>query len=251
MTPNVSVIMPVYNGENVIVDAVQSVLNQTYSDFELIIVDDCSIDNTAGKVRELAQQDSRIIIMQNITNLGAAASRNRGCNCARGKYLAFLDSDDLWVADKLDEQVSYMESNESDFSYSSFGFMDSKGKYLGKDYLVPKSIKYEGLLCKNVILCSSVMIKTTAFQDHKFDNRFFHEDLRLWLELLREGKQAGGLEEVLVLYRSGGRSSNRLRSAKNRWLIYRKAERLPFLKSLRYFVCYAYNATKKYYFAIS
>lgn len=251
MTPSVSVIMPVYNGENVITDAVQSVINQTYSDFELIIVDDCSIDNTAVKVLELAQQDSRIIVIQNITNLGAAESRNKGCNCAQGKYLAFLDGDDLWMADKIDKQVAYLERNECDFSYTAFGFMDSTGKYLGKDYLVPKSIKYEELLCKNVILCSSVMMKTTAFQDHKFDNRFFHEDLRLWLELLREGKQAGGLEEVLVLYRSGGRSSNRLRSAQNRWLIYRKAERLSFLKSFRCFVCYAYNAIKKYYFAIS
>ena len=143
-----------------------------------------------------------------------------------------------------------METNECDLSFTSYGFMDKEGCYTGKNYYVPESISYEELLCHNVILCSTVMIKTSIFKDFEFDNGYFHEDYRLWLQLLRDGKKASGLNEVLSLYRSGGRSSNRLRAAKNRWLIYRKAERLPFLKSLRYFVCYAYYAIIKYYIAI-
>lgn len=247
MSPEVSIIMPVYNSLNVICDAVQSVQNQTFANFELIIIDDGSTDNTILKIRELAQQDSRIIIIQNTHNLGAAISRNIGCNCAKGKYIAFLDSDDLWVVDKIEKQMKYMESNGYDLSYTAYGFMNLNGKYMGKDYLVPNSITYKKLLCENVILCSTVMIKASVLQEHKFNNQFFHEDYKLWLELLREGNKACGLKEVLCLYRSGGRSSNRVKSAKNRWLIYRRAENLSFLKSIRYFLCYFYFAIRKYY----
>ncbi len=244
MAPSVSVIMPVYNGENVIADAIKSVLNQSLPDFELIIIDDCSIDNTAIIVQRFARQNEQIVFIRNDNNLGAATSRNIGCKRARGKYIAFLDCDDLWDTNKLDKQVSFMVENKSDLSYTSYEFMDKEGCHTGKYYYVPESISY------NVILCSTVMINASIFKDYEFDNGYFHEDYRLWLELLRNGKKAEGINEVLSLYRSGGRSSNRLRAAKNRWLIYRKAEGLPFLKSLRYFVCYAYYAIIKYYIAI-
>ncbi len=241
--PMVSVVIPAFNCEKTILQAISSVLHQTVTSVEIIVVDDGSTDQTFEIVRRFASTENTIRLHQNPQNFGVAETRNIGCRNARGNYIAFLDSDDIWETDKLEKQLKALEWTKCDFSYTSYYITSENGKRL---YRVPATISYSSLLKENVIGCSTVMLRAEVMKEHVFNSSFFHEDYALWLTLLREGYQAIGIEEALVCYRKGGRSANKLKAAKNRWRIYREAEQISFLQSCRYMLYYICRGLAKY-----
>lgn len=221
--PLVSVIMPAYNAEEYISEAVQSVMAQTYTNWELLILDDCSTDGTADKARCFSDLDPRITLYSNPKNIGVALTRNKGMALAKGSWVALLDSDDIWHKDKLEKQLVAAENTGADIIYCSYSLMDKNGEHLS-DFIVPERTSYDDMLRKNVIGCSTVFMRSPILIHHHFSTEYYHEDYVLWLELLKSGYIAAASTDVLVDYRivDGSRSNDKLKSAKNRWLIYRE-----------------------------
>lgn len=244
--PLVSVIIPAYNSERYLAEAVESVLRQTMPNFEIMVLDDCSTDGTRSVAEQLAEKDKRIHVFSNPQNLGVARTRNRGLTNARGEYIALLDSDDLWEPDKLEKQLALMRETGCDLCYSSYDYFDKNGRQVYHPYLPPETIHYKGLLKENAIGLSSVVLRKSAMGGSQFDEKFFHEDYVLWLKLLRTGAVARGIPEVLTHNRVGGRSNNKWESLKNRWRIYRVSEGLSFISSCWYLAFYAAAGMRKY-----
>lgn len=246
--PLISVIMPSYNSESYIREAIDSALSQTYKRFELIVIDDCSDDSTPDIVREYCERDERVHFLANEKNLGAAGTRNRGLDEAKGDYIAFLDSDDIWRSDKLAKQLQLLSSSGKSLCYSSYAFINESGEKCGPDYTVPSSTDFERLLRENCISSSTVLLSREALGAHRFHAEYMHEDYVLWLDLLREGCACIGDSEVLADYRlhTGSKSANKLISAWNRWKVYRNYLKLPFFTSLGCLSVYAVNGFRKY-----
>ena len=248
--PLVSVIMPVYNAERFLEKAVRSVLEQTYTNIELLIVDDCSTDKSASLIRALEKQDGRIRYIEGEQNHGVAYVRNRGIQEAKGRYIALLDSDDVWVPTKIERQVALLVENNAEIAYCSYGFIDENDKPIMSPFIVPKSTGYNKMLIKCVFSCSTIMTDAKLLKEHMFNAEYYHEDFVLWMELMKLPVKAIGDKQVLAHYRqvSGSRSNNKLHAAKHRWLIYREALGLSLIKSCLAFAGYAINAVLKYYF---
>lgn len=244
----VSVIMPAYNAEKYIRQAVSSALAQTYGNLELIVIDDCSTDSTFGILEELAAQDPRVRPLRNEHNCGVARTRNRGLDLCNGEYVALLDSDDIWYKDKLEKQLSLALSQGADIIYCSYAMIDDSGAHSYHDFLVPEQTDFHGMLMCNHIGCSTVMLKGTAIAKYRFEECFFHEDYALWMKMMQDGCRALGLREILVDYRisRSSRSFNKFKAAKNRWHIYRRELGLPLLKSVYCLIGYMVNGLKKY-----
>lgn len=247
--PLVSVIMPAYNTEEYIEDAVRSVMTQTFQNWELLVVDDHSTDSTCAIIESLATEDDRIILIKNENNLGVSKTRNRGLSLAKGDYIAFLDGDDVWAEDKLEKQLKTLHETGADFSYTSYSIIDKNGNRLRPDYCVPPAIDYNGLLKENVIGCSTVMMSASIAKEYSFNANYFHEDYLLWLRLLSNGYRAAGCRDVLTSWRmtSASRSANKFRGAVHRWRIYRDYLELSLPKSLWFFLNYALLSLKKYF----
>ena len=246
--PRVSVIIPAYNSGATITETLRSVLVQTYSDFEIIVADDGSTDNTTEMVLRLAQEDNRIHLFQLKANQGVSKARNFAISNATGEWIAFLDSDDLWVEDKLEKQLKLAEKTNADIVYCSYGIIDDKGNRTCTDFIVEKHTSYDKMLARNVISCSTALIKKEYFNKYSFSSEYAHEDYALWMEMLRDGLDAYGNTEILAYYRlySGTRSSNKIKAAKNRWIIYRKHLKMSFIHSLCCITRYMFKALKKY-----
>lgn len=247
-TPQISVIMPAYNCEKFIEASIRSVIAQTVTDWELLILDDGSCDNTWAIVERLAREDSRIRPVKNPKNMGVAKTRNHGIDLSEGAFIAFLDSDDIWHPDKLEKQLHQMQQTGADFCYTSYAIVDEAGSKSKNDYLVPEEISFEELLKENVLGCSTVVLHSRTLQDHRFLTDFYHEDYVLWLSLLQDGFKACGCREVLTDWRLivNSRSFNKVRSAKNRWHIYSDYLHLPLHKKLWAFAGYAMASLRKY-----
>ena len=246
--PLVSVIMPAYNAERFLEEAIRSVMSQTVTDWELLVLDDGSKDRTATIAADLAAQDSRIRFLPNEANMGVAKTRNRGFALCRGQYVALLDSDDVWHPDKLEKQLALAEQTGADIVYCSYGIMDEYGRKNCDDFVVPEQVDLKGFLARSVISCSTVLLSRKIVDCYRFITEFYHEDLVLWLQLLRDGYQANGVVEVLAQYRvmQGTRASNKLKSAWNRWQIYRRYLGFSWGKSVVLIVQYACLGIKKY-----
>ena len=246
--PKVSVIMPAYNAEKYIEEAIKSVLNQTMSDLELIIIDDCSKDHTMKIIGKIAQDDSRICVKKNEINSGVAKTRNLGLTLSKGKYVAFIDSDDIWHNDKLEKQLVLAEQSQADIIYSTYSLINEQGTKMYNEFVVPAKVDFGQMLKCNFIGCSTVMMKREVTENYKFDTSFFHEDYVLWLQLLKEGYKAVGVVESLVDYRviQTSKSANKLKSAKHRWEIYRKSVGLSFVKSAICSAKYAVGGIRKF-----
>ena len=247
-TPLVSVIMPAYNAEKYIRAAIESVIRQTYENWELIVLDDGSTDSTAQTVKRMAEGDSRIRFCPNERNMGVAATRNRGFDLARGDYVALLDSDDVWLPQKLEKQLALAAGTKADIIYTSYYIIDKNGDKSRDDYIVPAETSFESMLEENHIGCSTAMLEKSIVKKYRFDGSYAHEDYVLWLQLLEAGYSAAGLTEPLVKYRfhAGSRASDKLNAAKNRWSIYRKYLKLPLGKSIVSLARYAMAGVRKY-----
>lgn len=246
--PLASVIMPAYNAEAFIAEAISSVLAQSISDWELIVIDDCSSDKTYEIAMRLQQQDPRICVLRNDANSGVAKTRNRGIDLAKGKYVAFLDSDDIWLPEKLARQIDRIDSTGAELCYCSYAIIGSSGEKVRGDYLVRETARFEDILKENYIQCSAMLIRSDTVRKYMFNTEFFHEDYILGLDILKEGNTAAGCTEVLLKWRyiENSRSFNKKKSAVNRWRIYKEYLHLPLYKTGYLFVCYALAGLRKY-----
>lgn len=241
----VSVIMPAYNCEKYIAEAIQSVLQQPEA-LELIIVEDASSDKTRDVIQSFLH-DPRVIYIRNETNLGVAASRNKGIELAKGKYIAFLDADDCWTTDKLQKQVALMEEKDAVLSSTGRMLVDETGKPTGKKIEIKDKVTYSELLKGNVLNTSGVMVLAEVAKRYPMVQDCLHEDYIMWLSILKEFKYAYGLNEPLLRYRvmRGTKSANKLKSAKMTFGVYRYMG-IGRMKAFYYFIHYAFNGLKKY-----
>lgn len=246
--PQVSIILPVYNSERYLYRTISSILQQSMQDFELIAIDDCSTDNSAQLLLSYAKDDSRIHVITNSKNIGVAEVRNKGIALAQGQYICFIDSDDTWQNDKLEQQLAFMRQNNSDFSCTAYAMIDDEGHFIINRMIAKQQILLEDLLKENYICCSTAMIKTEVIKQHKMNGNYAHEDYVFWLALLQNGAKGMVLDEVLTRYRlvQTGRSANKAKAAQGRWVVYRQYMHFGILKSAWYFVQYAINGIRKY-----
>jgi glycosyltransferase involved in cell wall biosynthesis len=245
----VSIIMPCYNSQNYIEEAIESVVVQTYENWELIIIDDCSKDNSVKIAEKYCKQDKRILFYKNEKNIGPAKTRNKGIELAKGQYIAFLDSDDVWHNEKLDKQISFLKQNQScDLCSSSYEIIDENSNKIKEYKVKEKVLKYADLLKENVILCTTVIGKSELFKANQFKSDFKHEDFVLWLSLLSKNKRIYTMDINLARYRynKGSRSFNKIKAAEDRWRILRENEKKEILKAFYYMCFYFLNGIKKY-----
>jgi len=247
MYPFFSIIIPVYNCEKTIEETLESVLNQTISDYEIIIINDFSSDNTMEIVEKYKDKLNEIKVISNFKNLGVAESRNIGFKAAIGKYVALLDGDDVWTNDKLEKQRAVISKNNCDICCTAYNFIDSNSLMIKKTYNVPENLDYNMLLKENYIGCSTVVIKKEILHGNSMNSKFQHEDYAFWLRLARHGAKIIGINEPLVYYRilADSRSFNKFKSAKGRFKIYLDQEKFGVIKSLYYFFHYAANGIMK------
>ena len=239
----VSIVVPVYNAERFLPETIGLV--QTYRDWELILVDDCSSDNGAAIVRQYAKDDTRIRLIQQEVNAGAARSRNLGISQANGRYLCFLDADDIWTSQKLEKELAYMKEKKAAFVFTGYEFADAKGEGLGKIVHVPETISYEQALKNTTIFTSTVMIDRDKIADTDiYMPQIASEDTATWWHILKKYQIGYGLDENLVRYRrtEGTLSSNKLVAIQRIWGLYRRQEKLSWCKSIYCMFFWAFRA---------
>ena len=247
MSNLVSIITPSYNSSKFIDDCVKSIFSQTYSNWELLIVDDCSLDNSKDIISGFSNIDERIKPIFLESNVGAAEARNIAIRKAKGRYIAFLDSDDLWDSHKLEKQLSFMKKKDIAFSYSNYQFISEDGKVLSNVILAPKMMTYHSYLKNTIIGCLTVIIDREKTGSFEMPNIRSSHDMALWLLIMKRGFSAYGLNENLARYRvvSSSNTSNKINAAKDVWDVYRKVEKLNILYSVFCFIGYIFNAIKK------
>lgn len=247
--PLISVVMPNYNGRKFVEQAINSVLRQTYINFELIVVDDCSTDDSLEIIKSISKEDNRIKIISLKQNLGVALARNRGISEAKGDYIALIDNDDLWIDDKLERQLAIAKKG-ADVVYCSYDFIDENNKIIKRAFIVPQNATFKSMLTSSVISCSTAFVKADLLKQHPFKADYYHEDYVLWMELLGTPINAVGDSKVLMHYRQikGSRSNKKGNAARERWKIYRTALGLNLFHSIVAFVGYSINGAIKYYF---
>lgn len=245
--PLVSIITPVYKAEKFIEETIKSVQGQTYSNWEMLLVDDVSPDHSVEIIQQYIAEDDRIKLIQLEENSGAAIARNTAIKHSKGKYIAFLDSDDLWLPEKLMKQVRFMQEGNKSFSFTAYGIIKEDGLKTGKEVRVPENINYDGLLKNTIIGCLTVMLDKEQIGKIEMLNIRTRQDFVLWLDILKRGHLAHGLDEVLAYYRKveGSISSNKIKTAKRNWYVYREIEKLSLPKAVYSFIGYAFNALKK------
>lgn len=243
----ISVITPVYNAEEYLNQTVQSVIAQTYVHWELLLVIDAkSSDRSLALARDWALRDQRIKLIESPNNLGVANNRNHGIAQASGEYIAFLDSDDVWLPKKLETQLLFMQQHQSLFAFHTYQQITANGIELPVIRRSPTLIRYTDLLKENVIGCLTVMIESNLLKQHAFRSDVPHEDFILWLEILKTIPMAHGIDQNLARYRvlAQSRSADKRRSALDRWHLYRNVLKLPLVKALFYFANYAFHALR-------
>lgn len=242
----ISIIIPVYNAEKFLDETINTVLNQTYKNFELILVNDGSKDKSVDAIKKY--NDKRIKLIDNKNNKGAALSRNDGIRKAKGRYICFLDADDLWNKEKLEKQINFMKEKECAFSFTGYEFANENGIPNGKKVFIPKKLNYKSALKNTTISTITVMIDTKKMdKDLIYMNNVKSEDTATWWNILKNGYEAFGLNEILSFYRrsDGTLSSNKIEAIRRIWNLYRNVFKLGFFYSLYNFVFYAINAVKR------
>lgn len=245
----VSIITPVFNCERLIGETINSVIRQTYQNWEMILVDDCSNDNSAKLIKEYAKKDNRIIYMKLEKNSGAAVARNKALQESKGKFIAYLDSDDLWKKEKLEKQIEYMKKNNIAFSCTDYEKIDEKGKSFNKIVKIPKKVNYNLFLRNTIIQTVGVMVECdiTGKELLTMPNIRRRQDAATWCQLLKNGYDCYEVPENLSYYRvvTNSLSSNKFKAIKGTWYLYRKIEKLPLWKAYYCFIGYAFNGVKK------
>lgn len=231
----ISIVTPAFNEEHHIEEMIQCVINQSFTDWELIIVDNRSTDNTISIVNKFIQSDSRIKL--EMSEKGAAKARQKGIEIAVGKYIAFLDADDLWHKDKLNQQYKFMEESNVVFSYHPYAYIDELSNEIGVVRNVPAKITYESQLRGNRIGCLSVMYLKDSAANTAIPNLLKRNDAALWLRILKEVKVGHRLDLNLGFYRLSNNSlssGSKLKLLKHHFKMYRESEKFSLFKSIYY-----------------
>lgn len=244
----ISIITPCYNGERYLVTCIESVLAQTYSDWEMLIVDDCSTDSSAVIIQKYAAADPRIIYLKTEKASGSPTlPRNIGMDHARGRFIAFLDCDDLWAPTKLEEQLAIFAKKKCALVYSNYEKINEQGERANRLIQAPEVVSFNRLHYGCPIGCLTVIVDTAITGKFNFVNQH-QEDYIAWLHILKKHGLAYNTNTTLAYYRetSGSVSRNKLRVIPWQWDVYRKVLKLNIVKSVYYFVCYAYNGFVKH-----
>lgn len=243
----VSIITPAFNAARFVAGTIASVQAQTHRDWEMLIVDDCSRDDTTAIVERLAADDPRIRLLRHARNGGPAQARQTALDAAQGRFVAFLDSDDLWLPEKLEHQLAFMARTGAPLTFTQFRRVDAEGVAEGRLIDVPDRLRYRDLLKNTAIATSTAIVDRSATGPLRM-TRTYYDDYALWLGILRQGHVARGLREDLMRYRVVGQSvsRNKLRSARMVWRVYREVERLSLPRAVWSFGHYALNAVRKY-----
>jgi len=243
----VSIITPSYNSSRFIVECVNSVISQTFQNWEMIVIDDYSNDNSRDIISELSAKDERIKYIFLEENIGAAEARNVAIKQSKGKYIAFLDSDDIWNEDKLENQIAFMNEKDIAFSFTSYQPISEDGKTKYSVIAAPNKMSYHSYLKNTIIGCLTVVIDKEKTGEFQMPNIRSSHDMALWLLIMKRGFSAYGLDESLAYYRivSTSNTSKKWKAAKEVWDAYRKQEKLNILYSIYCFIGYAFNAIKK------
>lgn len=287
MSELVSIIVPVYQAESYIAETIAMVIRQTYKKWELILIDDRSPDNSVAVVRGLLQDYTcrdilqeqrndrlsepgeyppawqnnvrsaleytdgtgrRVVLVCKERNEGAASARNTGLDIAQGRYIAFLDADDVWLPEKLSHELCFMEDKHAGFAFTAYEFGDEKARSTGKKVCVPESLTYKRALSRTVIFTTTVVFDRNIIPDELMRMpKIESEDTATWWQILKAGYTAYGLNETLAIYRRPVRSlsSNKFTAIRRIWNLYRRQEKLSVFSSVRYFVLWAYRATAR------
>ncbi|WP_298074184.1 glycosyltransferase family 2 protein [uncultured Bacteroides sp.] len=248
----VSIVTPMYKGAAYIGETIHSVQQQTYPYWEMIIVDDCSPDGGAGiaEVKKYADKDNRIILVESPINRGSSGARNIALHKTHGKYIAFLDADDIWLPNLLESQLEFMKTKNAAIAFASYHRVNESGVHVLKPFIVPEKVSYKDILKSNPIPCL-----TTIYDREVVGEQYFKEELKslrddyaFWLEALKKVDYAYGNPEILAAYRlvSTSVTRNRRKLIKPQFLIYYKVERLGLIKSVYYLINWAIRSIIKY-----
>lgn len=244
----VSIVIPVHNAEKYINETINSVINQTYQNWELILVDDCSTDKSIDKIKDIIKKNKKIKLIKLKKNSGAAIARNTGIDEAKGKYICFLDADDIWDKEKIEKQIKFITKNNYAFIFTGYEFMSEDGIPNGKKVFVPLKIKYSEALKNTTIFTSTVMFNMQKLSKNDiYMPNVKSEDTATWWKVLKKIDFAYGINEILVYYRrsSGTLSSNKFVCIKRTWNLYRNVEHLGIFSSIYNFIFYLFNAVRR------
>lgn len=244
----ITIIMPAYNSQKYISSAINSVINQTYQNWELIVVDDGSSDKTKSIVSDYISENDNIKLFSNNHNMGVVKSRNKGIKQASGNWIAFLDSDDLWESDKLQKQVKLILEKQAEFIFTGSSYINENDEKFKGTLSVPKSIDFSELKKQNIISCSSVLVKRDFVNDFDQLSDTIHEDYAMWLTILRKEKLAYGINEPLLIYRisTNSKSGNKLKTLKMTYGVFRYLH-MSRKSSFFYTMRHTFSAFRKYY----
>lgn len=243
----ISIIMAAYNAEKTIGHSISSVLDQTYPNFELLVVNDCSTDGTEKLVESFAAKDSRVRLISNEKNSGVSYTRKHGLEEAKGEWIAILDSDDAWAPEKLEKQIALQEKTNADLLFTGSTFVDADGQPISWYLAAPAEVTYRRLLKQNILSNSSALVRKELYAKHYASGDGMHEDFAIWLSILQEGRKAYGVDEPLLIYRiaKSSKSGNKFKAAKMNWNTYRYVGLNP-VSALYYECWYMVKGLLKY-----
>lgn len=247
-SPRVSVIMPVHNAERFIRASIDSVISQTFNNWELLIIDDASTDASMTIAKKYAEKDSRIFVLENKNHIGMpSAPRNTGVRMAKGRFIAFLDSDDMWKPNKLEQQLPLFEDKRTAIVYSNYEKTDQDSITQPERIVkAPQKITYHQMLLGNIIGNLTGIYDTLKVGKIPIEN-VHHEDYVMWLAILKKGYIGKNTNTVSAIYRThgGSVSANKWNVLSWQWYIYRHVENISFVKSIYYYANYAFRAFLK------
>lgn len=250
MNPKISIITPIYNSERFISECLESSINQTYTNWEQILVDDCSTDNSVQLIEAYIKRDNRIRLIKLSENVGSGPARNKAIESSTGKIIAFLDSDDIWEPNKLERHVKFMIDNNAAFSHTSYGFINESGNIVNKTYHVSnRPIGYQDLLKRAEISCLTAMYSVEKLGKIYMPDLRRKQDYALWLSILKRGIKSIPLDETLAYYRQvkGSATNNKSKLILKHIVFLYKHEKIGLVNTIYYFGWYAINGFKKYY----
>lgn len=247
MNDKISIIMPAYNAEKYIKYSIESVINQSYSNWELLVIDDGSKDDTIAIVEGFIKNNKNIYLIKNEVNMGVSATRNKGIDRASGNWIGFLDSDDIWDIYKLEKQIETAKAQSAKFVFSGVSYINEKGIPYPGTFEVPKTVDFNELKKHNVISCSSVILKKELLGEIRMENDDMHEDYAFWLRILKLGEVALGINEPLLIYRISrkSKSGNKVKTIAMTYKVYRFIG-LPKIQSVYFMMRHIISSMYKY-----
>ena len=248
MNDLVSIITPTYNSAEFIEETIESVQRQTHKNWEMLITDDCSTDQTVDLIKKFVQSDNRIKLYQLKENAGSAVARNNSIQVAKGKYHAFLDADDIWLDFHLNDSIQAIKKNQCPFVFASYKRSDEKLNFVYSDFIVPDKVDYTQILKTNSISCLTAFVDVEALGKELMPLVRKRQDMGLWLKYLKKSGYAIGIKKTHAIYRirENSLSRDKKKLIKSQWYFYRKIEGLGLISSLYYLLCWMWLGYKKY-----